>query len=64
MVPAEAPSFWLAYFTVEDVDRSYKAAIDAGAREIQAPQDYPGVRMAIVTDPQGAAFGLLQTRPR
>ena len=64
MVPAEAPSFWLAYFTVEDVDSSHRTAVDAGARELLAPQDYPGVRMAVVSDPQGAAFGLMQIRQR
>ena len=60
MVPAQVPSYWLAYFGVVDVDRAYRTAIDAGAREMLAPQDFPGGRFAIVSDPQGAAFGLLQ----
>lgn len=64
MVPAEMPSYWLAYFGVDNVDRAFKTAIDAGARELLPPKDFPGGRFAIVTDPQGAAFGLLQMPPR
>jgi predicted enzyme related to lactoylglutathione lyase len=59
MVPAEVPSYWLVYFTVNDVDASFRTALDAGARELVAPMDFPGGRMAILSDPQGASFGLL-----
>jgi predicted enzyme related to lactoylglutathione lyase len=59
MVPAQVPSYWMAYFGVDDIDGAYRTAIAAGAREMMAPQDFPGGRFAIVTDPQGAAFGLL-----
>jgi predicted enzyme related to lactoylglutathione lyase len=64
MVPAQVPSYWQVYFTVDDVDAAARKAIDAGAREMVAPQDFPGGRFAILTDPQGAGFGLLRTRPR
>jgi predicted enzyme related to lactoylglutathione lyase len=64
MVPAEVPSYWLVYFGVADVDASFKAATEAGATETMAPQDFPGGRFAIVSDPQGAAFGLLRMNPR
>ncbi len=64
MVPAQVPSYWMVYFNVEDVDRSFIKAIDAGATEMLAPQDYPGGRFAIVSDPQGASFGLLKSTPR
>jgi uncharacterized protein len=59
MVPAEVPSYWLVYFGVPDVDASFKKALDAGASELVSPSDFPGGRYAIVTDPQGAAFGLM-----
>jgi predicted enzyme related to lactoylglutathione lyase len=62
MVPAGVPSYWMAYFAVEDVDRSFKEATAAGASEMLAPQDFPGGRFAILSDPQGAAFGLLKMR--
>ncbi len=64
MVPANVPSYWLVYFAVNDVDKSFKAAAQAGARELVAPMDFPGGRFAIVTDPQGASFGLLKMAPR
>jgi hypothetical protein len=64
MVPAEVPSYWMVYFNVDDVDRSFKQAVDAGAREMLAPDDFPGGRYAILQDPQGAAFGLLKIAPR
>lgn len=61
MVPAEMPSYWMAYFNVDDVDASYAKALELGAREMLAPQDFPGGRFAIISDPQGAAFGLLKS---
>jgi len=64
MVPAEVPSYWLVYFTVADVDKSFRAATQAGARELVAPMEFPGGRFAILTDPQGASFGLLKMAPR
>lgn len=64
MAPAEMPSYWLVYFNVADVDTAYKTAMDAGGREMLPPTEYPGGRFAILADPQGAAFGLLRTRPR
>ena len=63
-MPAEVPSYWMVYFGVDDVDASYRKALDAGAREMLAPDDFPGGRFAIVTDPQGAMFGLLKMSPR
>lgn len=60
MAPAEMPSYWLVYFGVQDVDGSYRKALDLGAREMLPPMDYPGGRFAIVMDPQGAPFGLLR----
>jgi predicted enzyme related to lactoylglutathione lyase len=62
MVPAEIPSYWLVYFDVNDVDASHRAALDAGGRELVAPMDFPGGRMSILSDPQGAAFGLMKTQ--
>src|SRR5437868_5152082 len=39
MVPAEVPSYWMVYITVDDVDRAFKQATDLGAQEMVAPQD-------------------------
>ena len=64
MVPAEVPSYWQIYFTVDDVDDTFRRALAAGATEMLAPQDFPGGRFAIVADPQGASIGLLKQSPR
>ncbi len=60
MVPDEVPSYWTVYFGVDDVDKAFKKAVDAGGQEMLAPQDFPGGRFAILSDPQGAVFGLLK----
>lgn len=59
-VPAEVPPHWVVYFDVEDVDVSAQRARQLGAREVLGPMDFPGGRFALVTDPQGALFGLLK----
>lgn len=64
MVPAEVSSYWLVYFGVDDVDAVFHRALDQGATEMLEPQDFPGGRFAIVTDPHGASFGLLKVTPR
>jgi len=64
MVPKDVPSYWMPYFNVTDIDAAFKKAKDAGAREMMAPQEFPGGRFAILADPQGAAFGLLRMRSR
>ena len=64
MVPAEVPSYWQIYFTVDDVDDAFRRALAAGATEMLAPQEFPGGRFAIVGDPQGASIGLLKQTPR
>lgn len=64
MVPAEVPSYWLLYFTVDDVDKVHKKAIDLGGKEMLEPQDFPGGRFSIVSDPQGAAFGFMKMEQR
>jgi uncharacterized protein len=61
--PPSVPSHWLVYFTVDDVDAAHRKAIEAGARELAAPLDFPYGRMSIVADPEGAAFGLLTLAP-
>jgi predicted enzyme related to lactoylglutathione lyase len=58
MVPAEIPSYWMVYFSVDDVDVSFAKALNDGAHELLAPMDFPGGRFAILSDPQGAVFGL------
>ncbi len=62
-IPAETPSYWMIYFAVTDVDDAFRRALALGASEMVAPRDFPGGRFAIVSDPQGAMFGLLTMAP-
>ena len=59
MVPAGVPNYWQVYFGVEDVDFVAAVAERLGAKTMVAPQAMPGGKFAILTDPQGASFGLL-----
>lgn len=55
------PSFWLIYFAVDDCDAAVKKAVGLGAAVHVEPTDIPQTgRFAILADPQGAAFALLQ----
>lgn len=55
------PSFWGVYFAVDDCDATVAAAKKAGGSVLAEPMDLPDVgRMAALTDPQGAAFSILQ----
>jgi uncharacterized protein len=60
-IPSTVPSYWMVYFNVEDLEGTFKKALELGATEMMAPQAYPGGRFAIVSDPQGAWFGLLSS---
>jgi predicted enzyme related to lactoylglutathione lyase len=62
MFPPEVPSYWAIYFYVDDVDAKFQKALSLGGREMVAPQDFPGGRFAIVSDPLGGSFGLLKMR--
>jgi hypothetical protein len=64
MVPAHVPSYWMVYFNVDNVDKSFDKVIAEGGKEMLSPQSMPGGRFAIVSDPQGATFGLLKMEER
>jgi uncharacterized protein len=50
----------MVYFNVDNVDKAFDKVIAEGGKEMLAPQNMPGGRFAIVSDPQGASFGLLK----
>ena len=54
----------MVYFTVADVPDAHRRALEAGATEVVAPQDFPGGRFSIVRDPQGAVFALHEVAAR
>jgi predicted enzyme related to lactoylglutathione lyase len=60
-VPDGVPAHWMAYFAVEDCDGAVAALQQAGGSLTMGPQSVEGVgRFAVVADPQGATFGLIQ----
>lgn len=61
--PEGAPSYWLVYFTTEDLDGTVAGVGDLGGTVIVPPTDVPPQsRIAVVTGPQGATFGLFEGR--
>jgi uncharacterized protein len=59
-VPDEVPAHWLAYFAVESTDTAVETAKGSGGAVAFGPIDIPAGRFAIVTDPAGAAFAVIQ----
>lgn len=55
------PPNWAIYFAVDDCDQVAADVATAGGQVCKPPADIPGTgRFAVVADPQGAVFGLLQ----
>ncbi|MEU6084627.1 VOC family protein [Streptomyces sp. NPDC047108] len=59
----EAPTAWMVYFQVDDVDATAAKVTDNGGAVVAAPMDVlEAGRMAVLTDPEGAIFGVWQPR--
>ncbi len=56
----DAPSRWLIYFGVASCDDAVAAARVHGASIVMGPDDTPYGRMAVITDPAGATFAVMQ----
>jgi predicted enzyme related to lactoylglutathione lyase len=57
----KVPSHWLTYFTVTDVEKSMKAAVEMGSKLCMSMKEAPGVgRFCMLTSPQGVSFYLIQ----
>jgi predicted enzyme related to lactoylglutathione lyase len=62
MMPG-APSAWLPYVAVQDIQASTKKAKDLGAKILKDVTEVMGMGwLSILTDPTGAAFGLWQAK--
>jgi predicted enzyme related to lactoylglutathione lyase len=54
-----APSAWMSYLSVADVDASHKKALSNGAKSLMPPTDFGTVgRAAVIVDPTGACLSL------
>jgi uncharacterized protein len=55
----DPPSFWLPYFTVSSRDAMEKA-LRLGGTVLAGPLDLPSGKIAVLDDPQGAAFAIFE----
>ena len=63
MYPPEVPAHWLVYFAVASTDDVVARAQQLGGRVMAPPMDIPQGRFAVLADPQGAAFAVIQLAP-
>src|SRR5262249_17512575 len=55
------PSHWMTYFTVSDIEKSVKQAVDLGSKLCMTMKEARGVgRFCAISSPQGVAFYLIQ----
>ena len=59
--PDDLPPHWMIYFAVADCDDSTVYAQSLGGRVVQPPTTLPIGRYAVLDDPQGGTFSILQT---
>jgi predicted enzyme related to lactoylglutathione lyase len=59
-VPQQVPPHWVAYFTVANADDTIRRAQELGGKVMMPAMDVSQGRFAVLTDPQGAAFAIIQ----
>jgi uncharacterized protein len=57
---ADTPPFWLAYFTVTSCDGAVARARELGGEVLAGPMELGAGRIAVLADPQGAAFAFFE----
>jgi predicted enzyme related to lactoylglutathione lyase len=55
----EVPPHWLPYFAVDDLDAATGKVEQGGGTVMAGPIEVPSGRIAVIADPQGAVFGLV-----
>lgn len=62
--PASIPPHWMTYFAVDDMQQAVKVAGSNGGTVTVPPFDSPYGTVAVLADPDGATFSVIQlTRP-
>jgi uncharacterized protein len=57
--------YWMIYFSVDDCDKSAGKAEQLGGKVMMKPTDIPNIgRFAVIRDPQGAWFSILEPAQR
>jgi predicted enzyme related to lactoylglutathione lyase len=61
---ASTPPHWQPYVAVDDPDKTTAKAKELGGSALAEPMDVPKVgRIAVLSDPQGAVFGIIKPDP-
>lgn len=60
-VPAEAPAHWSVYFAVGDCRAAETTVDELGGLVLRPTMDMPDGRFAVMADPQGATFQVMET---
>jgi predicted enzyme related to lactoylglutathione lyase len=60
---SDVPNHWQVYFAVTDADASARTAGGLGGSVVMAPFDTSVGRMAVLRDPQGGTFSIIQPAP-
>jgi predicted enzyme related to lactoylglutathione lyase len=61
-MPAEMPPMWGVYFAVADTDATVAKAQELGGALFMGPTDIEPGRFAVLADPVGAVFNVLQLK--
>jgi uncharacterized protein len=59
-IPDEVPAHWMTYFGSVDTDEAVDKIKELGGQVMFGPIDIPAGRFAMVTDPAGAAFAVME----
>ncbi|MET8680732.1 VOC family protein [Streptomyces sp. NPDC004647] len=59
--PSGTPAHWMTYFSVGNTDDCVAKLSSTGGSVLRAPFDMAAGRMAVVTDPQGAVFSVIDS---
>ncbi|WP_181391939.1 VOC family protein [Deinococcus irradiatisoli] len=54
-----APAQWVTYFMVDDTEQAAETTVRYGGRVLEAPYATPYGRMAVLADPSGAVFAVV-----
>ena len=63
-LPQSIPPHWLVYFTVENTDDTIAKVKELGGTILAGPNPTPMGPMAVIEDPVGAAFAVIQITPQ
>jgi predicted enzyme related to lactoylglutathione lyase len=64
LLPDSIPPHWLVYFTVENTDDSVAKVKELGGTVVSGPMETPMGPIAVIQDPVGAAFAVIQFTPQ